>query len=167
VEEVVSKNKTRVSCKIGSSNGVLRFEGVQEGDGVVDALYGLILHNIGDMYGTLKRIQILDFDVHALIEAKHPSTSDPVEVGISVKNSRDEEFYFRKESYSVVSATAMAVLSAVEFFVNSEIAFLKCAALVKDAQTRHRTDLIVKYTNMLSEIVKVTDYSECLNKKEK
>lgn len=165
VRELIDKFKTQVCCTITASNGIFQFSDTQVGDGVINALYGLIVDNIGHTYGTLKRIQIVDFDVHALIEQSHPSTSDPVEVGISVRNSRGESFYFRKESYSVVSASALAVLAAVEFFVNAEIAFLKCVSLVKDAQQRHRIDLVVKFTNMLSEIVKITDYSECVKSK--
>jgi hypothetical protein len=50
----------------------------------------------------------------------------------------------------------------VEYFVNAERAFMTLYRSRKDAQERHRSDLVARYTHEMAEVVKSTSYAEVI-----
>jgi hypothetical protein len=58
-----------------------------------------------------------------------------------------------------------ATLSAAEYFVNSEVAFLAIHDALRDARAKHREDLVTSYTAMLAVLVENTSYSDVLEQR--
>ena len=91
---------------------------------------------------------------------KEPAASDAVgQVRLDVKNSMGATFDFTHSSRSVIGSAVVVVLKAVEYFVNSELAFIRTWKGLQDAKARARTDQVETYTRHLAELVRNTSYS--------
>ena len=60
------------------------------------------------------------------------------------------------------TATIKVVIDAVEYFINSEIAFLELKKCVGDAKKRNRQDLLRGFTSLMSEVVSIVQYKDLL-----
>ena len=56
----------------------------------------------------------------------------------------------------------VAVIAAVEYFVNAERAFITLYRSRQDARERNRDDLVTRYTEELAEVVESTSYAEVI-----
>ena len=83
-------------------------------------------------------------------------------VTVGMSNSSGCHFEFQHESRSVTRSSIEATLLAVEYFVNSECAFIECFRALKSAKEQRRQDLVERYTSLMSELVKNTSYSEVI-----
>ena len=142
--------------------GKYRAEG--KGRGMVDAIFHAMLDRYAQEYQSLKSIELANFKVEARLDTKEQKSGvDAVaSVLIEVRNSEGKLFSFSDESRSVATSSARAVLAIVEYFVNAERAFITLYKSRKDAQDRHRDDLVARYTHEMSEVVKSTSYAEII-----
>jgi LeuA allosteric (dimerisation) domain len=142
--------------------GKYRVEG--KGRGMVDAIFCAMLDRYAQEYQSLKSIELANFKVEARLDTKEQKSGvDAVaSVLIEVRNSEGKLFSFSDESRSVATSSARAVLAVVEYFVNAERAFITLYKSRKDAQDRHRDDLIARYTHEMAEVVKSTSYAEII-----
>lgn len=139
-----------------------RVEG--RGQGLVNAIFNALLERYAQEYQSLKSIELANFWVEGRMDTKQEKSGvDAVAtVRIDVRNSEGNLFSFSDESRSIASSSARAVLAIVEYFVNAERAFITLYKSRKDAQDRHRDDLVARYTQEMAEVVKSTSYAEVI-----
>jgi hypothetical protein len=137
-----------------------------KGVGMVDAFFRGLIDQLSPEYPSLKTIRFVGFSVKGILDKSGPkgvAGSDAVgEVRLMVENSEDNEFEFTSKSRSITAASLQATLEAVEYFVNSERAFLMTHHALKDAETRGRHDLVQMFGRRLAELVQNTSYSDAI-----
>jgi LeuA allosteric (dimerisation) domain len=146
-------------------NGTSQVTVEGEGVGLVDALIAGLFKRYEIEYQSLKSIELAGFHVHARLDTKkRRAGADSVgEVTLEVRNSDGKLFVFSDSSRSIATSTARAVIAAVEYFVNAERAFITLYKSRQDARERNRDDLVTRYTEELSEVVKSTSYAEVID----
>jgi hypothetical protein len=79
-----------------------------------------------------------------------------------VKNSRDEvlEFYEAQSSLSREEATARLFNTAFQILINTEIAVKSMFFAIKDATRRSRSDLVMKYTDIMTHLLTLNCYEK-------
>jgi hypothetical protein len=166
IEENFESDVSKASVDLCDSDGNGRYTVDAEGVGMVDALTRALLNRFSAEYKSLETIEFTGFSVSAKFDTKHVrSGSDAVgEVGLQVRNSEGKTFHFTDSSRSIASSAARAVLAAVEYFVNSERAYITLYRALQDAKDRDRPDLVGRYTRELSEVVKSTSYTEVIDR---
>lgn len=135
------------------------------GVGLVDAIWSGFLERFSVEYQSLRSVELHGFDVKAKLDTKTADTagSDAVgEVTLQVHNSEGKIFDFSDASRSIAASTAQCVVAALEYFINAERAFITLHHSLQDARERQRPDLITRYTQELSEVVKSTSYAELI-----
>lgn len=141
-----------------------------EGVGLVDALFkGIQQALVGD-YPSIGNIFFVDFHVAGDFRgAKRDGarTDVPGLVRLGVENASGRSFTFEHTSPSVSASSVRAVLTAVEHFVNAELAVLKVLSWIEDARKRSRPDLAEKYTQRLADLVQNASYSESIERRKK
>ena len=167
LERLVLDEAAEASCSVvveakDTHAGRYRVEGT--GRGLVDAIFHAMLERYAQEYQSLKSIELANFKVEARLDTKEQkSGADAVaSVLVEVRNSEGKLFSFMDESRSIATSSARAVLAVVEYFVNAERAFITLYKSRKDAQDRHRDDLVARYTHEMSEVVKSTSYTEII-----
>jgi len=141
-----------------------------EGVGLVDALFKGIQQALVDDYPSIANIFFVDFHVAGDFRgAKRDGarTDVPGVVRLGVENSSGRSFSFEHTSPSVSASSVRAVLTAVEHFVNAELAVLKVFSWIEDARRRSRPDLADKYTQRLADLVQNASYSESIERRKK
>lgn len=134
------------------------------GKGMVDALFRSMIHRLSENYPSLKQIRLSEFFVTAKIKNKRKSIGSdaPVKVELVVQSDTRVKTYFSHEAKSLNNAVCKAVVEAIEYFINCEIAILKLKKCILDAKDRGRSDLLEKYTSIMAEIVKNMSYKNIL-----
>ncbi len=142
---------------------------VGAGVGLLDALFNAVKDRLAKAYPSLTSLQIVAFSVDGKMDTgRKESNADALaHATLEIKNSEGRVMVFAAENRSVAAATVQVTLSACEFFVNSERAFKRVYALLKDAKERRRSDLEETYVAQLAELVKNTSYSEVIEQLKK
>lgn len=171
IEEDVKGSVTKVSYEISlkALDSCENLVIVGEGEGPVDAFFSSLKRALVNHCESLDGLYFREFAIHADIgrfSQNHSGSNSPVEAILVVRNEREEELIFRKKSRSTNKAALSAVLSAMEYFINSEKAVIILKRCIKDARKRNRGDLIAFFTRQLTEIVRSNSYERVLNKKE-
>lgn len=165
LDEDFDTGRSRVEVETRDSNNGDGHSVAGEGCGLVDAIFAALLARYATEYQSLATVEVSSFKVMARLDTKNEqSGADAIgRVTIEVKNSEGHLFSFSDESRSIASSTARAVLAVIEYFINSERAFIKLYRSLKDAQERHRSDLVTRFTGELAEVVKSTSYAEVID----
>jgi hypothetical protein len=152
------------NVRVTVAEGEQRVDADGKGVGMVDALYSAMLARYAREYQSLKTISLAGFTVSADMESKKVAAGvDAVgRVTLDVTNSDGQHFTFTDASRSVLSSTARAVISAVEYFANAERAFVTLHNARRDALARGREDLVSRYTAEMAEVVESTSYAEVI-----
>jgi hypothetical protein len=134
------------------------------GVGLVDAFFQALVGRLASEYPSLKTIEFSKFQIDGRIETKRQMQGADAmgEVTLVIRNSDRKDFEFADASRSITASALRAVLKAVEYFVNSERAFIAVWNRLEDAKKRNRDDLVQTYTSQLVELVKNTSYSEAI-----
>jgi len=132
-----------------------------EGVGLIDAFFHALVKALAKDYPSLDSIKFREFSASAETEtALTGSRSDSVGIiRLEVENQVNRAFVFTHSSRSITASCIRVTLSAAEYFVNSERAFHRTRELVDDARERQREDLVKKYTEMLTRLVRNTSYA--------
>lgn len=170
LEEDVTKGRSTIRAIVAPAqeSGPEHQERTVEGTGVgiVDAFFHGLIEQFSPEYPSLKSIRFVGFTLTGMLERSRPRGavgSDAVgEVRLVVENSEGIEFEFVASSRSITASALQATLDAVEYFVNSERAFLATHVALKDAEARGRADLADKFSGRLAELVRNTSYSEAI-----
>lgn len=154
-------NILKVDCKFFESGGSKIKTLKSTGVGLVDALFVGLLKHYGKRFPSINSVSFEGFEVLPDFSRKIKSGSDsPVDVAIKLSNSCNSIMTFRTSGRSFVSACALGVFRAIEFYINAEKAFKKLKTLIKEAQSRNRFDISQEYVSKISTIVKVTSYEQ-------
>ena len=141
-----------------------------EGVGLVDALFKGIQQALDGDYPSIAYIYFVDFHVAGDFRGAKKDgarTDVPGTVRLGVENASGRAFVFEHTSPSVSASSVRAVLSAVEHFINAELAVLKVFSWIEDARKRSRPDLADKYTQRLADLVQNASYSETIERRKK
>jgi len=170
LEEDITAGSTKIRATVAplETTAVEAKKRAVEGRGVglVDAFYHGLIDQYSPEYPSLKSIRFVGFSLTGMLDRNRPrnaAQSDAVgEVRLLVENSEGNEFEFTASSRSITACALQATLDAVEYFVNSERAFLVTHAALRDAESRSRADLVQKFASNLAELVRNTSYSEAI-----
>jgi hypothetical protein len=169
LREDFDHDEARIVCRVRDvrtgETQVIEGRGV----GIIDAFFHGLKARLAGQYRSLETIRFSDFTVRGKMDtARAPDSTDALaEVKLGIRNSRGAEFAFVHSSRSVMRSGLEATLSAAEYFVNSELAFLAVHDALRDARAKRREDLVSKYTAMLAVLVENTSYSELLEERRK
>lgn len=151
---------TAVVCVSHPSRVVVQLE---EGGGIgmVDAIFDSFKRHFVKKYISLESISVYDFRV-GKSEQKDSRGKHHCQIDLRVETDRGHNLEFSTASHSLAAGSARVVASAVEFFVNSEKAFIALHRALSDARVRGRSDLVTRYTRELSEVVRSTNYESVI-----
>ena len=137
-----------------------------EGVGVVDAFCQGMLGHYAQEFESLNTIQLSGFTVRGDMDTRRDKRgTDAVSlVTVTVTNSSGNAFNFEQSGRSMVAAALGAVVEALDFFINSERAFISSYHAVCDARERGRGDLVQDFTHQLSQLVATTSYTEVIER---
>tara|TARA_R110000824_G_scaffold220681_1_gene407868 strand:+ start:323 stop:952 length:630 start_codon:yes stop_codon:yes gene_type:complete len=131
------------------------------GRGAIDALWQLLMNHYSKNYSSLRTVFFRGFEIDTNLTTRRTkgSGSDAeVSVTLCLTNARKKDVAFRSRSRSILTSSVNAAFSAVEFYINSELAFKKLRNLIKNSKKRNRGDLTSTYMYQISEVVSVTSY---------
>jgi hypothetical protein len=165
IEENLEHEFTAVTCNVTDerTGEKLNIEG--KGVGAIDAFFQGMVQRFAEDYPSLKTLQFSAFNVQARLDTKqgYAGTDSEGEVTLELLNSEGRTFRFTHSSRSVIAAGIITTLLGMEFFINSERAFVSVHRALKDAQERDRHDLVQRYTHTMAVLVQNTSYSEVIN----
>ncbi len=165
-ENVVEGGPSQVTVRLktGRDGTVETIQG--EGVGSIDALYHGLMDHYAREFESLQTIQFTGFSVKGKMDTSRDRKGlDAVAaVAMTVQNSDGRTFEFEESGRSLVSAGLCVVVQAVEYFVNSERAFITVYRALVDARERGRADLLATYTNQLAELVNTTSYTKVIER---
>lgn len=150
-------------------NGDPPFEVRGTGVGLIDAFFDALRARFSPEYPSLESIRFSSFSIRGPIgTAQSRQASDArAEARVGITNSYGGEFDFAAVTESVSRSSTEAVASAVQYFVNSERAYVTMYRALQHYRSEGRTDLVSKYTGLLAEMVKNTSYSSAVERLER
>ncbi len=157
--------KCRLTCHLKNADGSdMTVE--SEGVGVIDALFNGLRDRLANEYPSLKSIRFSQFNIRGLISvAEGASTSAAAaEATVGILNSEGVEFIFQSTAPSVSRAGMQATVKGAEYFVNSERTFVRLNEILEHYRAEGRTDLVEKYTDLMSRVVGNTSYSDVVER---
>ena len=164
LHEDFGRGETSIACKIRDtqSNELTVIEG--RGVGIIDAFFHGLLDRLSRDYPSLESISVDKFVVTGRISsAVDASRADAVcEVILGIRNDKGIHFEFESESRSVTRAGINVTMLAAEYFVNSERAFIEAYKSREMAREQNRQDMANRYTEVMSQLVRNTSYSEVI-----
>ncbi len=163
MEERLAEGRSQIHCRLKNVNGdAIEIEGA--GVGTIDALFDALQKHLGEDYPSLNSIRFSQFSIRGLISSEGPSTKAEAEATVGILNSEGREFIFQTQQPSVSRAGIQATVDATEYFVNSEKTYVKLHEILQHYQEEGRTDLVEKYTDLMTQVVQNTSYSEVVEK---
>ena len=134
-----------------------------EGVGFLDAGYEALMNHYAQHYPSLQTLQFSSFDVRGEMEtAKKAGADAECKVCLVILNHDRVPFEFEAQGRSMAVVALNVVLQAIEYFINSELAFTNVYKALSDARQRGRQDLIDGYVAQLAELVKTTSYTQVI-----
>lgn len=165
LEENFDEGKCRISCRMKDLDGE-DMEVSGEGVGTIDAVFSALRARLAEDYPSLESIRFSQFEIRGLIssEGSELSTKAEAEATVGIVNSAGKEFVFQCKEQSVSRAGIEATVDAAEYFVNSERTYVRLHEILEHYRNEGRTDLVEKYTDLMSQVVQNTSYSEVVEK---
>ena len=162
LNEDLEEGTCRIQCSLREADGSsLTVEGA--GVGAIDAFFAALRDRLADDYPSLKSIRFSEFSIEGLISSDtgpDQTTKAEAEATVGIVNSEGKEFVFKATAPSVSRSGMEATLQAAEYFVNSERTYVKLHEILEHYRSEGRTDLVDKYTDLMSQVVENTSYSE-------
>jgi len=137
------------------------------GVGVVHSMFLCLKEVYAKKYVSLKNINLHSFDVKTRFDTakSFEKTDAQVDVIIEFKNASGILTPFRASSTSLLRSLAIALIDATQFYINSELSFLKLRTLIKDAERRNRPDIKGNLISKITKIIGVSSYEESVSGK--
>tara|TARA_R100001510_G_C7644384_1_gene201848 strand:- start:894 stop:1505 length:612 start_codon:yes stop_codon:yes gene_type:complete len=134
----------------------------QPGKGFIDGLFTGLHDYYEERYKSLKDIKLFDLKVNPILSGSKTSIGTDAQAAVLfclyVKNHGAAEFQHR--SRSMIYSSYVLALEAFQFYINCEKAFHKIKMIIKDAESRNRSDISSKYIYDLTKITEVNNYEE-------
>ncbi len=166
IEEDLERRSTSITCEVTDESTGDTFAIVGQGVGIINAFFQGVVDRFASEYPSLRTIRFSSFSVQAHLDTKkdYAGTDSEGEVSLQIANSEGKLFRFTHVSRSVIGAAIITTLLGLEYFINSERAFVAMYHAMKDAKERNRSDLIQRYTDAMASLVQNTSYSEVISK---
>ncbi|TNE46769.1 MAG: hypothetical protein EP343_22110 [Deltaproteobacteria bacterium] len=161
IEEDVEERSSRVLARVQRSDQDQPFVVEGSGVGALDAFFAAVRMRLGEEYPSVRAIifsSLAAKDVPGS-DQDHPTDAE-AEVNIRIQNSYGDSFEFVNRSRSLLRASLHGLLETVEYFVNSERTYVRLLQALEHYRQEGRSDLIDKYTSLLSIVVRNTSYEE-------
>ena len=159
---------TQVECVINMSSGETKTV-TGSGKGAVDALFNSLIETYSPSNKSLEDIVVQEFHIfvdRADLRDRHRKgcigADAMVNTCLIINNGIGPIVPFRSESRSAIRAMLDVVLSAIEFYINSETAVQNLKEYIRDANRRNRQDLVESYTAKMVNLVKSVSYEKVL-----
>ena len=166
-EDIVNE-EAQIACALYFVNSD-SYRGVDgQGVGMIDALFKGLKQALSEEYPSLDHIHFIDFNISgdfASDEAGSAGTDASGHVRLVVENTSGRRFTFENRSPSISASSVAVVVGCVEHFINAELAVLRVYDWIDEARSRDRQDLVDKYVQRLSDLVKNASYSESIERK--
>jgi hypothetical protein len=162
LNENLDESTVDIECRLSDQKDD-GFEVSGTGVGVIDALFAGLKKRMADDYPSLESIRFSEFSIKGLIssdDSPDVATKAEAVATVGIVNSEDKEFQFDATAPSVSRAGIQATILAAEYFVNSERTYVKLHEILEHYRSEGRTDLVEKYTDLMSQVVENTSYSE-------
>lgn len=157
--EELSEGRSQIKCQMTNKNGKdVEVEG--QGVGLIDAVFDGMRSYLAEDYSSLNSIRFSQFSIKGLISSDLESTKAEAQATVGIVNSVGKEFVFQTQEPSVSRAGIQATVNAAEYFVNSERTYIKLHEILNHYRSEGRTDLVEKYTDLMSQVVQNTSYSD-------
>ena len=135
---------------------------------MIAAFFNALKQRYAPEYPSLDSLRFTSFSVNGLMTASGVDTTSgadaEAEARIGVTNSYGREFVFSAVTGSVSRSSVEVVSAAVEYFVNSERAYVTMYRALEHYRSEGRTDHVAKYTTRLAAMVRNTSYSSVLER---
>jgi hypothetical protein len=114
-------------------------------------------------YSTINNFSLEHFGV-----ASRGNREEHAVMSMLIRNSRDEilEFYEVRGVLSEEGLTERMVSNVFKTLINTEIAVKTIFIALVDARRRSRNDLVIKYTDIMTQLLKINCYSEFVSRLE-
>jgi len=166
IEEDLERESTSVSCEVTDQSSTEKFVIAGKGTGAIDAFFQGMVERFATEYPSLRTIRFSAFTVQARLDTKKEfsGADSEGEVALEITNSEGKAFLFIHSSRSIIGSGIITTLLGLEYFINSERAFVAMYHAIKDAKERNRPDLVQRYTDTVAKLVQNTSYSEVISK---
>tara|TARA_R110000824_G_scaffold8737_5_gene39716 strand:- start:20049 stop:20657 length:609 start_codon:yes stop_codon:yes gene_type:complete len=163
LKENTEENNSNVSGELYVGLEKIKFDAT--GRGPVDALYGVLVQNLGDIYLCFKDVRFEDFSmkVHFKERKYGRCASAPVEITLVLVASRKKRLYFRAKSTSLMKAIINATCQAAEFLINCELAVVLLHGQINYVK-KHKSYMLDDYVFQLAEIVKIMSFEKTIKR---
>lgn len=165
ITEKLGEDSCRIQCELYDGERDVMVVG--EGVGTIDALFRALREHLASDYPSLESIRFDQFDIEGLISGESgegAATEAEAKATVGILNSEGDAFEFEARAPSVSRAGIQATVAAVEYFVNSERTYVRLHEILEHYRSEGRTDLVEKYTDLMSQVVKNTSYSEVVER---
>ncbi len=166
LHENFSENTCHIECVLRNADGT-HFSVTGRGVGTIDALFDGLRTTLAGEFPSLNSISFSQFTIQGLLSSSDvpgSTTSAEAEATVGVTNNKGREFIFRSKQPSISRAGIQATVEAAEYFVNSERTYVKLHKILEHYRQEGRTDLVEKYTDLMTQVVRNTSYSEVVER---
>lgn len=155
-----------MQCHVVENPGERSFTVEGKGVGMLDAFFEGMSTRYEAEHPSLETIRFSGFSVRGLMkDTKGGHASDAkAEAIVGLTNSAGTEFAFGAVSPSVSHSSIEALLAAIEYFLNSERAYVRIYKALQHYKRSGRPELVSKYTELLAEMVRNTSYSSAVER---
>lgn len=166
LRERFDEDQCTITFNLVENPGERRMTMEGRGVGMLDAFFSGLCTRYQAEQPSLATIRFSSFKVRGIMgDAKAERASDAgAEATVGITNSAGTEFHFSALSPSVSHSSIEAVLAGIEYFVNSERAYVRLYKALKHHQTTGRPELVAKYTELLAQMVRNTSYSSAVER---
>jgi hypothetical protein len=163
LEENLEAGEVHIRCHVHDQRSGEKKTIEGRGVGIIDAFFAGMVTLYADQFPSLKTIRFADFSLKADVNSGRGARSDmAAEVSLRIANSGGKEYLFKHASPSITRSALAAVLEGVEFFINSERAFIAVYNALDHARGQNRPDSVERYTTQLATLVDAASYSEVI-----
>jgi hypothetical protein len=165
LRENLSEGVCQIQCTMRTGEGKV-MEVAGEGVGTIDALFNGLRAQLAEEFPSLKSIRFSQFNIRGLVSENDgaQATKAEAEATVGITNSAGREFIFQVKQPSVSRAGILATAEATEYFVNSERTYVKLHDILEHYRREGRMDLVEKYTDLMTQVVENTSYSEVVER---
>ena len=160
--EDFQNNKTITKLTMSANNRTDKIDCSGTGVGVIHSLFLCLKELYAPEFSSLENINLFSFVVNTRFDTAESfeKTDAYVEVIVEFKNVYGAVTPFRATTSSLLKSAAAALVSAIQFYINSEKAFLGFRELIDDADVRQRPDIKTDLVYKITKIVGVSSYEE-------
>jgi hypothetical protein len=162
LEEDFESGRVSIECAVHNRESGEKSVVTGQGVGLVDAFFAGLVALHAEASPSLRTLRLADFSVrNKPASGRGAALTDSIaEVTVRLANAEGQETTFFDASPSVTRSSLLAVMQGVEFFLNTERAFVAVYRALQYARKENRPDSIALYTQQLALLVQATTYSE-------